>query len=223
MSRALLEQAEGRDQPLEVLVGLDVPRVEDEAAADLVALAHALHLFLARVLQDGLVDRVGDDLDAVGVGRRVEGQDVAAGRLGHGEHEVAAADRAAHHLPRVARGEPVRQVLGEQQVDAVVDGDHGALPAEQGQHVVRRVQEVGAQAVDLERDREVLLHAVARRAVDDGDEVLGEVPERRLVGAVTEEEVRRLPVDLREMADQVPHVGPDAVIPPFAGVDRDLH
>jgi hypothetical protein len=25
------------------------------------------------------------------------------------------------------------------------------------------------------------------------------------------------------MADQVPHIGPDAVIPPLAGVDGDLH
>src|SRR5437773_254155 len=40
----LLEGAEGADQAVEVLVGLDVPRVEDEPPPDLVALLDALHL-----------------------------------------------------------------------------------------------------------------------------------------------------------------------------------
>ena len=44
-----------------------------------------------------------------------------------------------------------------------------------------------------------------------------------LVGPVAEEEVGGLAVEVREMAHQVPHVGADAVVPPLAGVDRDLH
>src|SRR4029450_7164130 len=53
--------------------------------------------------------------------------------------------------------------------------------------------------------------------------VLGEVAERGLVGRVAEEEVRRLAVDLREMADHVADVRADPVVAPLTRVDCDLH
>ena len=214
---------EGADQALEVLVRLHVAGEEHEAAAHLVALAHALHLLRAGVLQQLRVDRVRDDVHLLRVGRGVEAEDVGARGLGHGEDEGAAADGVAHHEARVAEGHAVRQVLREEQVDAVVDRHHRRHRAQQRPDVVGRVEEVRPEAAQLERDREVLAQAVAGRGVHDRDEVLREVAQRRLVGRVAEEEVRGLVVELREVADEVADVRPDPVVVPLAHVDRDLH
>ena len=202
---------------------LDVPGVEHDPPADLVALADALHLLFARVGQQRLVDRVGHHLQPLGIGVRVEAQDVAARGFRDREHELAALHRAAHHELRVPVGETVRQVLREQQVDAVVDGHDRLAAAQQRQHVVGRMEEVRAQRVQLARDRDVLPEAVAVRLVHDRHEVVGQVAQDRLVRAVTEQEVGGLAIEVRQMTHEVPHVGADAVVPPFAGVDRDLH
>ena len=58
---------------------------------------------------------------------------------------------------------------------------------------------------------------------DDGDEVLGQVAKGRLVGGITEEEVRGVPVETREMTHEIPHVRADPVVPPLSRVDRHLH
>ena len=124
---------------------------------------------------------------------------------------------------RVAPGHAARQVLGEQQVDAVVDGHHGGRGAEQGPDVVRGVEEVSPEPAQLPGDRDVLPQAVARGVVHHGHEVLGQVAQGGLVGRVAEEEVRRLPIEVREMAHQVPDVRTDSEVPPLPRVDRDLH
>src|SRR6266581_4756427 len=123
----------------------------------------------------------------------------------------------------VAPGHPAGQVLGEEQVDAVVDGDDRWDAAEQRPHVVGRVKEVRPQPPQLQGDRNVLSQAIAPGVVDDGDEVLGQVAESGLVGGVTEDEVGRVPVEAREMADQIADVRADPVVPPLSRVDRDLH
>ena len=216
-------EGEGADQPLEVLVGLHVAGEEDEPPVDLVALADPLPLRLAGVDEELGVDRVRDDPDLVGVGRRVEAEDVRAGGLRHGVDERALLDGGAHHEPRVAVGHPVRQVLGEEQVDAVVDRHDRRDRAQERAHVVRRVQQLGPEPPELERDREVLAQAVLVRLVHDGHEVLGEVAQRRLVGLVAEEEVGVVRIEAGEVAHDVADVGADAVVPPLPDVDRDLH
>ena len=134
----------------------------------------------------------------------------------------AALDGVPHHAVRVGEGHPVGQVLGEEQVDAVVDGDHRPPPAEQGQDVVRRMQEVDAQPPELGRDGDVLAQAVAPRVVHHGHEVLGEVAQRGFVAAIAEEEVGRVPIELGEMAHEIPDIGPDPVVAPLARVDGDF-
>jgi hypothetical protein len=213
---------EGADEALEVLVGLHVAGEEDEAAAQLVALPHPRHLLLPRVLEELRVDRVRDHVDLGGVGPGVEAEDVGAGGLGDGEDEGAAAHGAAHHEPRVAEGHPAGQVLGEEQVDAVVDGDDGGHRAQEGADVVRRVEQLRPEPAQLQRDRDVLAQAVARGAVHHRHEVLREVAQGRLVGRVAEQEVRRLVVEAGEVADDVADVRPDAEVSPLADVDRDL-
>ena len=167
-----------------------VAREEHEPAAELVALAHALHLRRPGVLQQPRVDRVRDDVHLLGVGRGVEAEDVGPRGLGHGEDERAAAHGVAHHEARVAKGDPVGQVLRKREVDAVVDRDHRRHRAQERPDVVREVEEIRPEAAQLERDREVLAQPIAGRAVHHRDEVLREVAQRRLVGRVAEEEVR---------------------------------
>ena len=54
------------DQPLDVLVRLDVADVQHEVAVELIPLAHAPHVVFGRLGGEPLVDRVGDDGDLLG-------------------------------------------------------------------------------------------------------------------------------------------------------------
>ncbi len=218
----LADPGKGADQALEVLVRLDVSGEEDEPPVQLVALADPGLLLLPRVHQELGVDGVGNHVHLVGLGPGIEAQDVRPGRLGHGEDHRGVADRAPHHVAGVAPRHAIGQVLGEEKVNAVVDGDHRRDGAQKGTHVVRRMEQLGSQAPELEGDREVLAHAIARRLIDHRDEVVGQVAQGRLVGLVAEEEVGRVLIDLCELTHQVSDVGADPEIPPFSYVDRDL-
>jgi hypothetical protein len=85
------------------------------------------------------------------------------------------------------------------------------------------VQQVGAQAAQLGRDRDVLGQAVPARILHHGHEVLGQVAQRGLVRAVAEKEIRRLAVEVGEVTHEVADVRTDPVVAPLARVDRDLH
>ncbi len=60
---ALPHQVERLDQPLEVLVRLDVAGVQHELVVQLIALAHAHDVLLARLDAEALVVGVVDDVD----------------------------------------------------------------------------------------------------------------------------------------------------------------
>ncbi len=82
---ALAHEIERVDQPLEVLVRLDVARVEHELVVELITLAYAHDVVLARLDAEALVVGVVDDVDLLG--RDVdEPQDVALRALRHGHH-----------------------------------------------------------------------------------------------------------------------------------------
>jgi len=74
--RPFFKEGEGKDEALEVLVGLDVPRVEDVAAPDLVALAHPLLLVVLRLLEEARFDGARHDPEPLGVGGGEEVEDV---------------------------------------------------------------------------------------------------------------------------------------------------
>ena len=59
-------QMERFDQPLEVLVGFDVPHVQHERAVQLVTLAGVLDLRGVRLLEESFVDRVVDHRHTIG-------------------------------------------------------------------------------------------------------------------------------------------------------------
>ena len=65
---ALAHQVEGDDQPFEVLVRLDVAGVEHELVVQLVALADADDVLLARLDSEALIVGVVDDGDLVRFG-----------------------------------------------------------------------------------------------------------------------------------------------------------
>jgi hypothetical protein len=119
---AAAERMEGLDQALEVLVRLDVPRIQDERAVELVALAHALDFLRRRRLAEPLVDRVVDHVDLLFRDPEVP-EDVALRRLRDGEHAVRPVRRHPERRAGIRVGDAVGQVLREPEVDAVVDRD----------------------------------------------------------------------------------------------------
>ncbi len=160
-------------------------------------------------------------MNALGLGVREELQDVALARFGNGEHHPGAADRAAHHEPGVVNGRGVRQVFGKAQVNAVVDGDHGLRAEQQGQNIVRFVEELSSELANLPGQAPVLAQGVSRGLIQHGNEVFREVLEGRNVLVMAEQEIRVLVVDQGQGADNVPHIRANAVVPPLAGINRD--
>ena len=67
--RVLSQHVERFDQPLQVLVRLDVARIEHVRRVQLIALAHPLDFFGGRRLAEAVVDGVVDDVDLVAPGR----------------------------------------------------------------------------------------------------------------------------------------------------------
>jgi hypothetical protein len=83
-------QIEGFEQPLEVLVRLDVADVEQVGMAQLIALSGLGHQIVAGGNAETLIDGVGRDDDLLR-GDLEELQDVELGLLGHGEDPVGLA------------------------------------------------------------------------------------------------------------------------------------
>ena len=224
LERRLLPQLVERvDQPLEVLVRLDVADVERERVLQLVARPHPLELLLVGRHGQPLVDRVVDDRHLVG--RHVEpAQDVELRRFRHREDPVGAVRGRPQLRLRVGVGEPVRQVLREHQVDAVVDRHDRPAVNQRRQDVVRRVEQVDVLAPQRHRDAELLARssraAPARRRArkfpaGDGDLLAVLRP--------AEQHVLRVLVDPAQLADQVPDVGADPEVVVLPDVDGDTH
>ncbi len=116
------QHVERLDQPLEVLVRLDVAGIQHERVVQLVALADALDLLGGRRFAEALVDRVVDDVDLL-LGDVEVLQDVPLRRLRDRQHAIGAVGRSPQRRSGISVGQPARQILRKPQVDAVVDGD----------------------------------------------------------------------------------------------------
>ena len=89
----LPDQMERVEQPLDVLVRLDVADVQRELALELIALLDGAHLVLRRRGREPLVDAVVDDGDLLG--RDVEEfEDVALRRFRNGQDAVGSSAAA---------------------------------------------------------------------------------------------------------------------------------
>ena len=161
-SSPFAEHVERLDQPLEILVRLDVAGVEDERIVELVALADAHDLVGRGLFAEALVDGVVDDVDLRF--RHVEVlEDVALRGLRDRQDARRPVRRDPQRAARVRVAEPVREVLRKAQVDAVVNRDDRAARRQRRQHVVRRVKQIDPLAAQIERKRELLAHRVVRR------------------------------------------------------------
>ncbi len=115
---------------------LDVAGVQHELVLELISLADADDVFLARLDAEALVVRVVDDVDLLRR-RAEEPHDVALRALRDGQHARRAPRGQRHRRLGVAERQPVRQVLRKHQVDAVVNRDDRSARHERRQHVVR--------------------------------------------------------------------------------------
>ena len=213
---------EGVDEPLEVLVGLDVADVQGERAVQLVALPDALHGFLAGRRGKPIVDGVVDDHDAVG-GHIAVAQDVGLGRFRHRQDPLGSPRSRPETGPGIRVRQPVGEVLREHQVDAVVDGHDGSARHERRQHVVRRMEEIDVPGQQPGRHHELLAQRVRLRGLHDRREVGPEAQHGVPVLRPAEEDVLGLLIQARQVLQQVPDIGPDAEVVQLAGVDRDTH
>ena len=201
---------------------LDVANVERETAVELVSLLDARDLLVGGRDVQALIDCVVGDGDLLG--RHVEpAQDVVLGGFRHREDAIRALGRRPELRPRVAVGQPVRQVLREHQVDAVVNGHHRAAVDQRRQHVVRLVEQVDALACQRHRQADLLGDRVGTRRFGDRAEIRADLPDRRAVLLAAQQHVLRLGVDPGQLEHQVPDVGADAEVVEFSGVDGDAH
>ena len=126
---------------------------------------------------------------------------------------------------RVGVAEAVRQILRKAQMDAVVDRDHRAARRQRRQHVVRRVEQVGPLAPQVERHAHLLAHGVGRRAL--GDRAGSSRPSAAATArSPPARQSSTYSVDWSsrdEVPQQVPDVGADAVIAQLARVDGYAH
>ena len=220
---AVLVQVMDRlDQPLEVLVRLDVADVEHERLVQLEPLADALDLVVRRRHPEVIVDGVVDDRHLVGRDA-AEAEDVALRRLRHRQHPPRPPRRPPHEQPGVEDGQPVGQVLREHQVDAVVDGHHGRTGHEDRQDVVRAVEQRHAGAPQPPRDLDLLAQRVVVGARDHRPEARAQVGEPGHVGGAAEHDVLGVVVEPHQLLQQVLEVGADAEVVQLARIDADPH
>ena len=152
---ALPDQIERLDQALEILVRLHVAGVQHELVVQLIALADADDLFLARFDAEALVVRIVDDVDLLR--RRVdEPKDVALGAFRHRQYARRPMRGQRDRRARVRIGQLVRQVLRKHQMNAVVDRHDRPARDERRQHVVWRVKERDPFTPERKRDPELL-------------------------------------------------------------------
>ena len=216
--------AEGVDQPLDVLVRLDVADIEHERVIELVALPHEIHPLGIGRRQEALVDRV------VRSPRPSPARTSKKRRMSRFEASetvrMRSALRVALHIEplRVDVREPARQVLREHQVDAVVNGHDRPAPDERRQHVVRLVHQSHALARQRQRNAELLGDRIrpAPSPAPSGNSGRARRPSSTSSGrhSTTYSVVA---IEPRQLDQDVADVGADAEVAKLARVDGDSH
>ena len=219
---ALADDRERVDQPLEVLVWLDVARVEHELVGQLVTLAHAHHVLFGRLHREALVVGVVNDVDLVRLGVH-EAQDVALRALRHGHHPRRMLRRLGDRPSGVGQRGPVRQVLREHQVDAVVDRHDRPALDERRQHVMGRVKQRDPLALQRPGNPDLFRDRIIAGRLRDRPEVFSNRRQRLAILWTAEEDEFGLAVEARQMPEQVPDVGADAEVVQLSGVYADPH
>ena len=137
---------------------------------------------------------------------------------------VRPAGRQRNRRPRVAEREAVGQVLRKHQVDAVVNRDDRLAGDERRQHVVRRVKQRDALAPQRQRNAELLGRGiVAGRFRNAPGSSRRATRHNACVGRRGRNDELGLPIEPRELPQQVADVGADAEVVQLPGVDANAH
>ena len=149
---ALLTQEDERvDEALEILVRLDIAGIHHESILKLVSLPDVCHLLFRRLSVKVIGDRVVNDGDLI-LRHGKEAEDVPLRGFGDGQDSTRSVDGGPERAAGVTTCDPVREVLREDQVDAVVNRDDGTTGCQDRQDVVWCVEQLRAGAPDVYRD-----------------------------------------------------------------------
>jgi hypothetical protein len=113
----------------------------------------------------------------------------------------------------------VRQELREEHVDDVVDRDHQPARVEQGDDVVRDVEDSDPGPQRGGRHRDLLADAVPRRLHLDDSPTVGELGEEVEIVARDQQHEPARRVELGDLAEQTLQVGADAKVGQLAGIN----
>ncbi len=177
---------------------------------------------MIRSWPEAIVDGVVDDVDAR-FGHAEVAQDVALRRLRDRDHARRAVGRRPHLRPGVRVSQLARQVLGKPQVNAVVDGDDAAARRQRRQYVMRRMEELGPDAAERRRQRELLRDGIRVGRLGDRPEPRSQFFDRVAVVLAAKDDVLVRRILPPELAQQVAHVRADAVVAKLAAVDGYAH
>ena len=108
-------------------------------------------------------------------------------------------------------------------MDAVVNRHDRAAAHGDRQHIMRRVIHVRLLAHQHPRHVNLFADGVVVRGFEDGAEVLAKCLGHAHVRLVAEQDVLVLPIDARQMPQEVPDVGADAEIVQFSGINGHSH
>ena len=102
---------------------LDISRVQEEPVVELVALTNTLHVGFDRGVIEAIIDCVVNDIDLIGWNRE-KPQDVTFRCLRDRKDASRSVSSQPKGYLRIAVGESAGKILGEQEVDTVVDSDY---------------------------------------------------------------------------------------------------
>ena len=218
----LPHQVERVEQPLEVLVRLDVADVEHEVALELVALGDAPHVVVGRLGREALVDGVVDDGDLLG--RHVEElEDVALRRLRHRQDAIGAPG-GRPHLRAGVRERAACWAGTAETAGGCSRGSSrpsGTAPAAAARSAARGDMWRACAAASTESRTARGSSTAARRRCRRGSS--RRARQRPRGRSAADQDVLGLAVDPRELPQDVPDVGADAEVVELAGIDGDAH
>ena len=95
--------------------------------------------------------------------------------------------------------------------------------SEHWQNIVRCVEQLSLRPHEVKRYREVLSDRVLSSPFRYSAEVVAQLGRQMAVFAATQEDVICVPIDPRELTDQVTYVGADSKVVQLPDIDRNSH
>jgi tetratricopeptide (TPR) repeat protein len=217
-----LENREGLDQTIHILVRANPARIKDERIEQLITFEDFALIFAACISGEAFIEGIVNHRYAI----RFEIEDVdqvVARRVGNRKHPA----RGFHGALRSKVDSVLletRDVLRRKlHMNAVVDGDHLFSRRQEKSFVMRNVNHVGMTVPDEERQREVFPPARGRDVAAKVREVRTQLPELLKVACGSDQQIFVPLVHLGQIADEVPDVRSHTELINSADVDCNTH